>query len=182
MKDMGFQERVINESIKELLKVCSLVLLSPFSLGWEHFPWNLQVTALHTLDFQVYGEDHWFMIENENYDPLLSICLEKQEEKNKQLAKNKNEEMAEDKNEVIVREQMAEKEQANQLAGEEQANQLAENQNEEMAEDQNELIAEEEQVNQLAGVENQEEEKVICFSSFSFSLSVCSLSSTHDTI
>jgi hypothetical protein len=74
-------------------------------------------------------EDQWFLIEDDSYGPLLAICLEKQEEKEKQLA-------------------------------EVQANQLPENHNEEMAE--------EEQPNQLA-VEIHEEEKVICFSSFSFS-------------
>lgn len=77
------------------------------------------------------------MIEDDSYGPLLAICLEKQAEKDRQLA-------------------------------EVQAYQLPENQNEEMAEDQNQEIAEEEQPNQLAG-EEQEEEKVISFSSFSFS-------------
>ncbi|EOA27637.1 hypothetical protein CARUB_v10023785mg [Capsella rubella] len=127
MRDLGFHERVINESIKEVL--------------------------------EVYGEDHWFLIEDESYGPLLSICFEKQEEINQQLAEvpanqmpeNQNEEMAEDQNQEI-----AEEEQPEQLA-EVQANQLPENQNEEMAEDKNQEIAGEEQPNQL--VEEQEEEK-----------------------
>ncbi|KAG7656685.1 WIYLD domain [Arabidopsis suecica] len=29
---------------------------------------------------KVYGEDQWFLIEDANYDALLNICLEKQEE------------------------------------------------------------------------------------------------------
>ncbi|KAG7569837.1 WIYLD domain [Arabidopsis thaliana x Arabidopsis arenosa] len=91
MRVFGFHERVISESIKELL--------------------------------EVYGEDQWFLIEDDSYGPLLAICLEKQAEKDKQLAEvqayqlpeNQDEEMAEDQNQEI-----AEEEQPNQLAGEEQ--------------------------------------------------------------
>ncbi|EFH56097.1 hypothetical protein ARALYDRAFT_903269 [Arabidopsis lyrata subsp. lyrata] len=91
MRVFGFHERVISESIKELL--------------------------------EVYGEDQWFLIEDDSYGPLLAICLEKQAEKDKQLAEvqayqlpeNQDEEMAEDQNQEI-----AEEEQPNQLAEEEQ--------------------------------------------------------------
>ncbi|XP_010517393.1 PREDICTED: rho GTPase-activating protein gacV-like isoform X2 [Camelina sativa] len=98
MRDLGFQERVITQSIKELL--------------------------------EVYGEDQWFLIEDESYASLLSICLEKQEKVNQQLAVvqanqlpgNQNEEMAEDQNQEI--------------AGKEQPNQLVQEQEEENEQEQ----------------------------------------------
>lgn len=34
----------------------------------------------------MYGEDQWFLIEDANYEALLSICLEKKKEQDNQLA------------------------------------------------------------------------------------------------
>ncbi|XP_010508929.1 PREDICTED: major centromere autoantigen B-like isoform X2 [Camelina sativa] len=98
MRDLGFEERVITQSIKELL--------------------------------EVYGEDQWFLIEDDSYASLLSICLEKQEKVNQQLVEvqanqlpeNQIEEMAEDQNQEI--------------AGKEQPNQLVQEQEEENEQEQ----------------------------------------------
>ncbi|AEC09764.1 Nucleolar histone methyltransferase-related protein [Arabidopsis thaliana] len=56
-------------------------------------------------------EDQWFLIEDDSYGPLLAICLEKQEEKEKQLAEVQANQLPENHNE-----EMAEEEQPNQLA------------------------------------------------------------------
>lgn len=48
---------------------------------------------------KVYGEDQWFLIEDANYDALLNICLEKQEEQANRLAGEEHEETAQEEEE-----------------------------------------------------------------------------------
>lgn len=96
MIEFGFEIRLINETIKELLEVCSSVSGSPLSLLWKHYFLENDVYLILN-GFQLYNENAksnpWKLIEEGGYAVLLDRLLEKQAEQEKQLALH-NEELA----------------------------------------------------------------------------------------